>query len=444
MARRPPLPTRALQTRRDQRSERLLASRAVREAIVSLAGIVGRPVRNQSGAEVGRLADVVARWTDDSSYPPITGIVVRVGRRLAFIDIDRVERVNHAEVLLRSSRIDLRDFRRREGEVLLAKDVLDHQLVDVDGVQVIRASDLYLAPTAGRWRLVGVDVSVQTLLRRLGPTRWRQRPTPERVIDWAAIQPFGDSVREVRLRTSHEGLRHLRPGELADLLEDLGREARQELLSALEPAAAADALEEMDPDELGTLLREADPHHAASLIASMEPDEAVDALRRLGREDRDELLGRMAPATAAEFSRLLGYREHSAGGFMTTLLVRAGPEETVAAVAHRLAQHASHRTELDAVAVVDADGQLIGDIALFDLVVADPAATVKSLLGASEPVTVAPDASVDEVASQLIESRHSSVLVVDDGRPIGRILADDVIDALSPDRGRLHFPRLLQ
>src|SRR6266498_5514620 len=84
-----------------------------------------------------------------------------------------------------SDLLDLREVERREGEVLLARDVLDHQLVETDGMKVIRAADLYLAQVAGRWRLVGVDVSMQTLARRLGPARWRWVPTPERVIDWA-------------------------------------------------------------------------------------------------------------------------------------------------------------------------------------------------------------------------------------------------------------------
>lgn len=453
MARRPPTPARSpgarpLRSRltqlSEERTQRLTTTRAVREAIVSLAGILGRPVRNQAGGEVGRLVDVVARWTDESPYPPVTGLVVRVGPRPAFIDIDMVGRLAHAEVELRSARLDLRDFSRRPGEVLLARDVLDHQLVDVDGVQVIRAADLYLAPVAGRIRLVGVDVSVQSLLRRLGPARWRPRPTPDRVIDWAAIQPFGDSAPTVRLRTSHEGLHRLRPGELADLLEDLGRPARQELLAALAPEAAADALEEMDPDELGALLREAEPDRAAALVASMEPDEAVDALRDLGRDDRAQLLECMPASRARELSGLLGYPGDEAGGFMTTILATARPDETVAAVRARLADLDEHRSDVDAVAVVDEAGCLIGDLRLFDLAVAAPDEAVAGLLRDEQPVTVGPQSSVDEVAAQLMEARRSSVLVVAEGRPLGRILADDVIDALTPDRGRLHFPRLLQ
>ena len=100
------------------------------------------------------------------------------------------------------------------------------------------------------------------------------------MIDWAAIQPFGGEVPQRAAATIHEALRRLRPGELADLLEDLGRPGRQELLATLEPEQAADALEEMDPEELGALLRETPPEQAAELLASMEPDEAVDALPR--------------------------------------------------------------------------------------------------------------------------------------------------------------------
>lgn len=444
MARRPPLPSAPL-FRSRRRSERLLASRAVRDAIVSLAGLLGRPVCNQAGEVVGTLTDLVARWSEDHPYPPVTGLVVRVGRRLAFIDADQVEELAHASARLRSARLDLRDFSQRQGEVLLAKDLLDHQLVDVDGVKVIRAADLYLARALGRIRLVGVDVSAQSLLRRLGPARFRARPTPDRVIDWASIQPFGDPAREVHLRTTNDGLRRLRPGELADLLEDLGRPARQELLDALEPAAAADALEEMDPDELGTLLREAPGERAASLLAAMEPDEAVDALRDLGRDEREALLSRMTPETSARLAQLLGYPEDRAGGFMTTTVAVARVDESVETVRGHLATLAEHAADVDAVAVVDASGLLVFDLTLFDLSVADGATPVADLMVGSEPVTVGPDASLTEVAARFIDARRSSLLVVgDEGRPLGRILADDVIDALVPEKGRIHFPRLLQ
>jgi CBS domain-containing protein/uncharacterized protein YrrD len=443
----PSLPgRRVLQHYREGRSQRLLTLKAIRESLVSVAGLVGRPVRNQKGAEIGDVTDVVAKWGGDDDYPPVTGLVVKVGRRDAYVPFDQVDKLDSDQVVLKSARLDLRDFDRREGEVTLVRDVLDHQLVDVDGVKVVRAADLYLAPVYDSLRLVGVDVSAQSLLRRLGPARWRTRPTPDKVIDWAAIQPFGTPTGptgDVKLRAPHQGLRRLRPGEVADLLEDLGRNARQELLSVLEPEAAADALEEMEPRELNALLQEAPPEEAAGLVARMEPDEAVDALRELEQEDRDELLGHMPAATASRLLRLLDYPDNTAGGLMTTNLVLVTPQETVAAVRRGLRDTQQHRSDIDAVIVVDEDGRLIDDVTLFELFVAEPDAKMAELVRPPAPVTIHPEATEAEVVEALTESRGSSLLVVDsEGRPLGRILADDVVDSLVPEQARRHFPKL--
>ncbi len=209
MAIRPPLPPNPLRSARRQRQERLLATRSLRDSLISLAGIIHGPVVNQSGDEIGTLVDVVARWDGEEPYPPVTGLVVEVGRRVAFVGIDQVERRGPRPGPAALGPARPARLRARPGEVMLGRDVVDHQLVDVDGVQVIRAADLYLAwvtrrrPPAGRrdtksrvLRLVGADVSAQTLLRRLGPKRWRGRPTPDEVIDWAAIQPFSGEVRQ--------------------------------------------------------------------------------------------------------------------------------------------------------------------------------------------------------------------------------------------------------
>jgi CBS domain-containing protein len=443
MAPRPPLPS-ALRQRREQRSQRLLATRAIRDSIVSLAGTIGGPVCNQRGEDVGRIVDFVARWDGAEPYPPITGMVAAVGRQEVYVPATNIRQLSDHRVQLRSAELDVREFERRPGEVLLTRDVLDHQLVDVDGIQVIRAADLYLARVGPDLRLVGADVSLQTLLRRLGPRRWRSRPTPEKVIDWAAIQPFGSAVNQVKLRTSHAGLQRLRPGELADLLEDLGRPARQELLASLETDAAADALEEMDPEELETLLRETPPHHAAALLAEMEPDEAADALRDLAHDERMELLRHMEPAQRQALAALLDYDEDSAGGVMTTFLVIASPGERVEVVRTRLNDECDHKVDIDAIVIIDSHGHLVDDISLFDLVVADGTLTMADLAHDEPPVTVSADAEIKDVAARLVDSRRSSVLVVDDNKVLGRILADDVVDALLPEGGRFHFPRLLQ
>jgi Mg/Co/Ni transporter MgtE len=129
---------------------------------------------------------------------------------------------------------------------------------------------------------------------------------------------------------------------------------------------------------------------------------------------------------------------------MTTRLVMGTPDDRVFLVRDRLRAMREHAGEIDAVAVVDDEGRYVDDVSLFDLAIADPDQTLGELIGQADPVTVSVKAEAREVGERLIESRRSSVVVVDDdGRALGRILADDVIDALLPERNRLHFPRLL-
>ncbi|MBV9817014.1 MAG: magnesium transporter [Solirubrobacterales bacterium] len=432
---------------RGLRSGRALALRSVREALVSLAGLIGRPVSNQAGDEVGRVVDVVVNFSPDTElepYPPATGLIIRVGRRRSWVPASQIAHVAHGEVRLASARVDLREFEPRDGEMQLAASVLDHQLIDVDGRRVIRAADLVLAQLRGELRLVGVDVSTTSLLRRLGPARLRVRPTPERVIDWAAIQPLADADRigGVRLRTSGRALSALRPGELADLLEELGRSERQHLLDTLDPEAAADAVEEMHDDDVHRLLRDAPPETAAELLAQMEPDEAVDALRDMTAAERARLLDAMPTDVSARLARLLGYDEDRAGGVMTSTLVQCAEHDTVAQVTERLRDLAAHAVDLSAIVVVDPQGRLLDDVTVLELLLADRDRRLSELIGPPWPVTVSPDTPVSEVAVALIANRSASILVVDeDGRPLGRILADDIVDALVSDKTRFQLFR---
>jgi CBS domain-containing protein len=446
MAVRPSAPSvSALRARYEQRAERLITLRHVRSALVSLAGLIGKPVINQAGQQIGHVADVVARWDSHQAYPPVTGLIARVGRRRAWLPIDAVDEFGRDRIRLRTARLDLRDVARRPGEVELARDVIDHQLVDIDGARVIRASDLYLARVTGVVQLVGVDVGFNSLLRRLGPARFRSRPTPEKVIDWASITSFGSQHGpRGTLQASEHGLQRLRPGELADLLEDLGRAERRDLLGRLTPEQAADALEEMQEEELVQLLRESGTADAAALLSRMEPDEAADGLRELDPGEQEKLLAAMSAQARDRVATLLGYGERTAGGIMTTVLVVATPAETITQVRDRLRANREHDEDLAGIIVLGDDGQLLDDLTMTELFLADPGVTVDDLVGPPWPVTVLPDADLDEIAERLAETRHSSVVVVDEEeRPLGRILVDDVLDMLVPDRSRFRFPRRL-
>ena len=416
------------------------------ESLISAAGLAGCTVVHKDGQEVGSLVDLVFRWDTNEAYPPLSGILVKVGHRVVWIAAGEVEEVARKSIRLNTTQLDLRDFKPRPAEVRVLQDILDHQLVDIDGARVVRAADLYVASNNKILRLVAVDVSYRALLRRLGPTRWRAHSSPGAVIDWSSVKSFGlsENGQSLKLAASRNDLRKLRPSELADLLEDLGRTERQELLDSLTHDQAADALEEMQAKELEVLLRESSPSEAAKYLTSMEPDEAADALRDIDEDLRRELLSLMPKSSAGQVKKVLSYDEETAGGFMNTAITVAPVSETVQDLRARLTTSDHPATEIEAIALVDNDGKLVHDATMAELFLAEPTKKLNDVITGPTPVTVPPNASIKDVAELLINNRRSSVLVVDDdGRPLGRILADDVIDALIPERSRYHFPRLL-
>jgi CBS domain-containing protein len=416
------------------------------ESLLSVAGLIGSPVIHKGGQEVGTLVDLVCHWDSEQKYPPLSGILVKVGRRIVWTPADEIASVSARKIQLKTARLDLRDFQPRSGEARLRDDVLDHQLIDVEGARVVRAADLYLTASPGVVRLVGVDISYASLLRRLGPLRWRIRPSLRAVIDWSAIQSFGqiDSQNNLKLSASSQELRRLRAAELADLLEDLGRTERQRLLQSLPIEQAADALEEMQPEELESLLRESTPDAAASYLAEMEPDEAADALRDVDGELRQHLLARMPEPAAKLVTAVLSHNETTAGGIMNTAIITAQASERVSELGGRLRNRKDGAVSIAiGVAVTDKEGRLINNLKFSDLFLASPDQTLKELLSSQPPSTVHPEADIKEVADTLIANRSTSVLVVDKhNRPLGRILADDILDALLPESGRFHFPRM--
>jgi Mg/Co/Ni transporter MgtE len=269
------------------------------------------------------------------------------------------------------------------------------------------------------------------------------------VVDWAAIQTLGDEdlgdqehSTGVRLRASTQALQALRPGELADLIEQLGRNERRRLLDSLDTATAADAVEEMEPDDVRRLLHDSELGDAVELLAEMEPDEAVDALRDMPESKRAQLLAAMPAELSRRLVELLGYDEDRAGGVMTTTLVLCFEHDTVAKATEQLRELASHAVDLFGIAVVDAEGRLLDDVTALELLLADPMTPISELVGPPWPVTVSPDTPLSEVVRQLAENRSASVVVVDqEGRPVGRVLADDLLDSLMPDRSRFQFFR---
>ena len=196
----------------------------------------------------------------------------------------------------------------------------------------------------------------------------------------------------------------------------------------------------MEPRNLHLLLQDMPEDQAARLLAMMEPDEAVDALRDLSEDERVSLLLQMPRARAAELRGLLTYPEGVAGGIMTTKIVVLTLDETIRDARAKVRSR-RREEDVDGLVVIDGQGRLIDDLSLIDVLDNDSDTLIAAVVGPPYPGTVLPDADLDDVVEQLIANRGASLVVVDlEHRPIGRILADDVVDALVSTDDQRRWP----
>lgn len=408
-----------------------------------LSQVLSRPIRDLEGERVATIKDVIVRLGQED-HPPLIGLLARYRRRDFFVSRWRITEFNEQGARLNSDILDLRPFMRRDGEVLLARNVLDKQLIDVNGKRVVRVNDVQIIHAADEWRVTGADVSLQGLWRRLAPPGLMGTRKPVEVIDWSNVGYLATDEATVRLKSSSDKLARLHPVEIARLAEALSYHHGSEVVESLDDETAAETLEEMPPERQARIIGDMDEERAADILEWMSPDEAADVLGDLPEEKAEELLGLMDDQEQAEVAELLPYEDDTAGGLMTTEFVTLPRELTVAAALARLREMAQTPNMIYYLYVVEGEGswQLSGVIALRSLILADPQVPLDEVMR-SEFQTAHPDEPAREVAQRIAEYNLLALPVVDQaGDILGIITVDDAMEILLPKDWRQRLPRL--
>jgi len=401
-------------------------------ATLHLSKLLHRPVTDKHGGSIGRLSDVIVRLRG-ADFPVVTGLVATVGGRSLFVPIDQVASLAGAELRLTSARLDLRQFERRDGEVLLRADVLGHRLLDVESAQLIRAGDLELAPGNGDWVVTGVDTHRRP--RRLLGSLSSADARDHRFREWARFEPLIGHTHSALSRRPFGRIRRLKPAQIADLLEGASKEEETEILGQVhaDPELEADVFEELDEDLATRLLGARTDAEIADVLARMRADDAADAISELPQRRRQPVLDKLPPAQQAKVRTLLGFNPTSAGGLMGMDFVTIRAEATVAEALAAVASSASLQPEaLTSVHAVDARGRLCGVARLVTLVQANPRAPVSDVFD-DDPVRVRAGTDIVDVAVLMSDYNLITIPVVDDRRAmIGVITVDDVLEATLP------------
>jgi CBS domain-containing protein len=402
-----------------------------------LTQVLHSPVLNPAGTEVGRLEDFIVRL-GEGTYPPVTGIKVRVGAQDVFIGKSVIDRLEPGGVRLDTPTLHTEPFQRRPGEVLLAADVLGRHLVDVAKGRIVQAHDLVLSPGDDGWHLAGIDRSPQAMLRRILPRRGRPDLRRHAILDWKDVQPFVGHVPTAKLLMPLQRLRRLHPAQIADIVEGASHEEGQEIIEAVEsdPALTADVFEELDPEHQVEFIRSKSNEDAASILERMAPDDAADLLSELDQERRKPVFDMMSPAQQHKLRKLLQYHPSTAGGMMSPdyVWVETGSTVDMALEAVRTDDKAPHQL-LATVFVTEHDGRYIGSANVADLLRADRVRKIEELELTS--CYVHGNADFADVALMMADYNLTALGVVDAaGNLIGAISSDDVIEALVPEEWR--------
>jgi len=415
-----------------------MATATTAPPVLHMSLVAGGDLVDRQGAKLGRVDDLIVRLGDE--YPPVTGVLATVAGRQVFVPADEVESVEHGRVTMREARLDLQPFSRRPSEVLLKKDVVDRQLINVDGARLVRANEIELARLEGWYRVVGVDIGFRGLVRRLVPRALAGSVDAGAFLDWASVEPFTGHVPTVRLRIPHPKLARLHPAQLADLVEAASHREGEEILGAVgrDPELEADVFEELEAGHQLEFIEDRSDAEVAAVLARMEPDDAADLVSELPEERRDEVVRLLPLVQRRRVRALLGFDPSTAGGLMSPEYVcvysQAKPSEAI----ERVRTTEASVEALAWVYVMNTHRKLVGAIALVDLLRAAGDATIGEI--ADPPRSVRTDAEIEEVARTMADYDLTVVPVVDESEQlIGVVTVDDVLELVLPRGWRRQF-----
>lgn len=389
---------------------------------------------------IGRVRDLVVLMADP--FPKVTGVILKGNRRVRSVDWSVVRSWDNKELSLKVDEASMQPHARVDSELWLSRQILDKQIVDMDGRRVVRVNDLQLSQVDGTLLLVGVDIGSRGLARRVGVEGVGRRfavalglDWPQRLISWEAVDPIKSDESSVKLRIAHTKLAKMHPADIADIVNELSPDDRNAVFAALDDEKAADTLEEIEEPEMqASILERLDLERASDILEAMAPDEVADLLADMPRERAQQLLQKMEEDEAEDVEELLAYREDTAGGLMTTEYVAVRHTLTAAQAIERLRELEPDAESIYYVFVVDEEEHLLGVLSLRDLIVAKPDQRIRDFM-IKNVISVRLDASPHEVAEVTAKYNLLAVPVVDQHNRIqGIVTVDDVMARVMPAR----------
>ena len=400
-----------------------------------------KPVLDQMGEEIGRLKDIIVSGRE--ALPAVTSLIVASGKTTYQIPWDLINLFNKRVISVNTNRNSLTPSVLSTNEILLCRDILDKQIVDINGAKLVRVNDLELGDVKGHLCLVAADIGFRGILRRLGieargeKLLWLFRyKLSKKLIGWHYLQTVEPKLTKLTLTVSRQKVARIHPADLAEIISEVSQKERTALFGSMDVETAAEALHELEPQVQVDIIDDMSKEQASDILEQMPPDEAADVLGDLPEAKAQELINLMEKEEADDVQELLEHEADTAGGLMTTEYLSFPPDMTVEEAIKELRLEAPDVETIYYLYILDLKERIVGVISLKNLILASPQALLGDIM--KTPVKTVPlDADENEVAEFISKYNLLAAPVVDENDFLrGIVTVDDVVDFLLPTASR--------
>lgn len=353
--------------------------------------------------------------------PSVTKIELKKGKRRIMVAADAAHIVN-SHWQFKTDAID--ELPKEPNDYYLSEDLLDKQVIDVDGRRLVRVNDILLA-TNGRLIVSGLDVGVGGILRRLGLGAIKVKDI---ILPWRVIEAFDYDTGSIRLKLKQNSLNTFHPAELADILEDVGTKERLGIVSSLNADQAAQAIEESDEETQVSILEGLKPSHLKQILNKIHIEELADVFQEINPEKLKEITNILGNERTQKIKGLMQFSDNVAGGLMHETFYSIDHATTVSEIKASF-QNLAHIPES---IIVTKEGKFFGTFSSKDILLATNQQSASELITATKSVT--PDEDFSDIIELFANYNLRGIPVIDESKkPIGIVLIDELLKIIEEE-----------
>ena len=422
-------------------------------SMVYFSQLKGRPVYDSEGKNIGAVADMA--FTDGEKYAEICHLIYssrnKYRKKIPWRFVKEIRdnpetKGIDADIYLNAPESELNPTFEQEKEFLVSK-LIDKQIIDVDGLKVVRVNDVLLGKIEESFCIAAVCVGAKSFIRSLAGERLGEiigSKIRENIIPWEFVEPLDPEIQKLHIRLKRSKMSNLHPADIADLMEDLTYKERELIFNALDKDTAAKTIIESEPDVQKSFLKTMKLNSILEILENIPPNHAADILSVMPEHMKNDILKHMSRDVARPIREIMGYPDMSVGSIMHTEFVAVPSDYTAQKTIEFLRKTKLASDKMYRIYVVDREHKLLGFLPLGALVTAPAEEKIEGLMK-TKIIKLNITSSKQDAANALSKYNLFVLPVVDQNNVLkGLVKADDVISEVMPKawkRRRYFAPR---